>query len=249
MLRAVLGSGGQMKGVRVRKRTVAWQGIDDENRHDVATVQLDRDRLTASGSSQTPDYQLHYTLRTGPDWVTRSLDVRIAGAGWTRELALVRDTAGQWRSEGRASGIPVTADGSPLVIEGSDLEGGDWSATDGAAPGIVDERSLAGADDCDLGLCPVTNTMPMLRKVLGPGMATGRQPGLEVEFVMAWVEVPSLRVIRSEQIYQRQRTAVDGTSVVRYIGLRRSFEADLEVDLDGLVINYPQLARRVSSPY
>jgi len=227
----------------VRKRTMAWQGIDDEHRHDIATVQLDRDRLTASGGSRTPDYQLQYSLRTGPDWLTRSLDVRIAGTGWTRELGLAGDTSGQWRSEGRASGIPVTAAGFPLVIDGSD-----WSATDETPPGIVDQGSLAGADDCDLGLCPVTNTMPMLRRVLGPGMASGQLPGPEVEFVMAWVEVPSLRVIRSEQIYQLRRTAVDGTSVVRYIGLHRSFEADLEIDLDGLVINYPQLARRVSAP-
>jgi hypothetical protein len=227
----------------VRKRTIAWQGIDDENRHDVATVHLDRDRLTATGTSRTPDYQLQYTLRTGPDWLTRSLEVRIAGTGWTRELALVRDTGGQWRSEGRAAGIPVTAAGLPLVIDGSS-----WSATNETPPGIVDEPSLVGADDCDLGLCPVTNTMPMLRTVLGPAMAAGQQPGPEVDFVMAWVEVPSLRVIRSEQIYQLRRTAVDGTSVVRYIGLHRSFEGDLEVDLDGLVINYPELARRVPAP-
>jgi hypothetical protein len=232
----------------VRKRTIAWNGIDDENRYDMATVQLDRDRLTATGTSRTPDYQLQYTLRTGPEWITRALDVRIAGTGWTRELALVRDTAGRWRSEGRASGIPVTAGGLPLFIEGSELAGDDWSATDETPPGIVDERSLAGADDCDLGLCPVSNTMPMLRTVLRREAQAGPRPGPEVDFVMAWVEVPSLRVIRSEQTYQLRRTAVDGTAVVRYIGLHRSFEADLEVDLDGLVINYPQLARRVPPP-
>jgi hypothetical protein len=231
----------------VRKRTYAWQGIDDENRHDMATVQLDRDRLTATGTSRTPDYQLGYTLRTGPDWVTRSLDVHVAGAGWTREIALVRDTAGQWRSEGRAAGIPVTAAGLPLVIDGLESDV-DWSATDGTPPGIIDQRSLTGADDCDLGLCPVTNTMPMLRTVLGPAMAAGTHPGPEVEFAMAWVEVPSLRVLRSGQIYQLRRTAVDGTSVVRFVELDSSFQADLEVDLDGLVINYPELARRVPAP-
>lgn len=225
------------------KRTIAWQGIDDPDRHDIATVRLDRDRLSATGTSRTPDYQLQYTLRTASNWVTRSLDVRVAGAGWRRELALVRESDGRWRSEGRADGIAVTAAGRPLTIDGSD-----WSAEDGAVPGIVDEASIAGADDCDLGLCPVTNTMPMLRTVLGPSMITGPQPGPEINFVMAWVEVPSLRVIRSEQIYQLRRTAVDGTSVVRYIGLHRSFEGDLEVDLDGLVINYPQLARRVAPP-
>ena len=60
---------------------------------------------------------------------------------------------------------------------------------------------------------------------------------------MAWVEVPSLRVIRSRQIYQLRRLDVDGKAVVRYIGLHRSFEADLSVDRDGLVIDYPQLGQ------
>ncbi len=169
--------------------------------------------------------------------------VRVAGSGWHRELALVREPDGHWRSEGRAAGTPATVDGLPFTIEGSD-----WSATDGTLPGIVDEPSLRGADDCDLGLCPITNTMPMLRAVLPRAGVPGSQPGPEVEFVMAWVEVPSLRVIRSEQIYQLRRTATDGTAVVRYVGLHRSFQADLQVDRDGLVIDYPQLARRVAPP-
>ena len=225
------------------KRTIGWQGIDDENRSDVASVRLERDRLTASGTSRTQHYQLQYTLRTGSDWVTRSLEVQVTGTGWRRELALVREPEGRWRSQGRAAGTPETADGLPFVIEGSD-----WSATDGTLPGIVDEPSLGGADDCDLGLCPITNTMPMLRAVLPRAGAPGPQPGPGVEFVMAWVEVPSLRVIRSDQIYQLRRTAVDGTAVVRYIGLHRSFEGDLTVDRDGLVIDYPQLARRIAPP-
>jgi uncharacterized protein len=178
------------------KRTIGWQGIDDEDRYDLAGVRLDRDRLTATGTSRTPHYHLQYTLRTGSEWVTRSLHVQIAGRGWHRELALAREPDGRWRSEGRAAGIPATVDGLPFTIEGSD-----WSATDGTLPGIVDEPSLEGADDCDLGLCPITNTMPMLRAVLPRAGAPGPQPGPEVEFVMAWVEVPSLRVIRSDQIY------------------------------------------------
>jgi hypothetical protein len=225
------------------KRTIGWQGIDDENRSDAAIVSLDRDRLTATGTSRTPHYRLQYTLRTGPDWVTRSLNVEVAGNGWRRELMLVREPDGRWRSEGRAAGIPVTAGGLPFIIEDSD-----WLATDGTLPGIIDEGSLDGADDCDLGLCPITNTMPMLRAVLPRAGASGPQPGPEVEFVMAWVEVPSLRVIRSDQIYQLRRTAVDGAAVVRYIGLHRSFQADLQVDWDGLVIDYPQLAHRVMPP-
>src|SRR5664279_845591 len=116
------------------RRTIGWQGIDDENRYDVASVRLDRDRLTATGTSRTPHYQLRYTLRTGSDWATRSLEVQVTGTGWHRELALVREPDGRWRSEGRASGIPVTADGLSFIIEGSD-----WSATDGTLPGIIDQ--------------------------------------------------------------------------------------------------------------
>jgi hypothetical protein len=195
--------------------------------------------LSGSGISRTVDYQLKWSLRTGAEWVTRSLEVHIETPAWSRRLALVRGADGRWTSEGRAEGIPMTAAGLPLTMDGSD-----WDPADGTLPGIVDPAGLIGAIDCDLGLCPVTNTMPMLRSVLN---RTGRStiPGPELNFVMAWVEVPSLRVIRSEQIYQLRRIDLDGTSVVRYIGLHRSFETDLSVDRDGLVIDYPQLARRV----
>ena len=229
------------------QRTVQWQGVDDPHRLDEAVVKLDRDRLSATGTSQTPDYRLQWSLRTGAGWVTRSLDVQITAPTWSRRLALVRDAAGRWTSEGRADGVPVTARGEVLTIDGSN-----WDPESGLLPGIVDRASLFGADDCDLGLCPLTNTMPMLRSLLpGPGSnrtTAGPYPGPELDFVMAWVEVPSLRVIRSQQVYQLRRIDVDGTSVVRYIGLHRSFEGDLSVDRDGLVIDYPQLARRVGPP-
>ena len=225
------------------QRTVRWQGVDDPHRFDQAVVKLDRDRLSATGTSETPDYRLQWSLRTGAEFLTRSLDVQITAPTWSRRLALVRDAAGRWASEGRADGVPVTASGELLTIDDSD-----WDAENGASPGILDPPSLIGADDCDLGLCPLTNTMPMLRSILpGPGLSRSA-PGQELGFVMAWVEVPSLRVIRSEQIYQLRRTDVDGTSVVRYIGLHRSFSGDLSVDRDGLVIDYPQLARRVDPP-
>ncbi len=226
------------------QRTVRWQGVDDLHRFDDAQVKLDRDRLSGSGTSQTPDYQLRWSLRTGANWVTRSLDVQVTAPTWSRRLALVRDAAGRWSSEGRADGVPMTTRGRLLTIDGSD-----WDPGSGGLPGIVDPPSLNGADDCDLGLCPLTNTMPMLRSVLpGSGSAKhtgGSTPGREVDFVMAWVEVPSLRVIRSDQVYQLRRVDVDGTSVVRFLGRHRSFAADLSVDRDGVVIDYPQLARRV----
>ena len=107
---------------------------------------------------------------------------------------------------------------------------GSWSADDNPLP------EVEGALDCDLGLCPLTNTMPVLReRLLEPG-------AMPQEFVMAWVAVPDLTVHRSEQRYE----PIDERHV-RYVGRHRSFEGVLELDSDGLVVRYPELAERVSS--
>jgi hypothetical protein len=98
--------------------------------------------------------------------------------------------------------------------------------------------AAAGALDCDLGLSPLTNTMPILRHRLH------REPG-EHGFAMAWVDVPALGVERSEQTYEHlRRTGVDGGAVVRFTSGGGSFVADLVLDRDGLLVDYPELARR-----
>ncbi len=91
-----------------------------------------------------------------------------------------------------------------------------------------------GALDCDLGLCPLTNTMPVLRHGLQ------REPG-EREFLMAWVSVPDLDVEPSRQTYTHLRRGL-----VRFAS--GGFRSDLEVDEDGCVVDYPGLARRLTSP-
>jgi hypothetical protein len=60
---------------------------------------------------------------------------------------------------------------------------------------------------------------------------------------MAWVKVPDLSVHRSEQRYE----PVDERTV-RYVGKHRSFVGELELDRDGLVVRYPELAERVYPP-
>ncbi len=107
---------------------------------------------------------------------------------------------------------------------------GSWTADDKPLP------EVEGALDCDLGLCPLTNTMPVLREGL---LAPDADPH---DFVMAWVAVPDLTVHRSEQRYE----PIDAHHV-RYVGRHRSFEGVLELDDDGLVVRYPELAERVSS--
>jgi uncharacterized protein len=95
---------------------------------------------------------------------------------------------------------------------------------------------LDGALDCDLQACPLTNVMPIRRHGLH------RAPG-EHEFVMAYIDVPTLKVDTSPQHYTHLRRTDDGGALVGYSS--GDFSSDLTVDADGLVIEYPRLARRL----
>jgi hypothetical protein len=88
-----------------------------------------------------------------------------------------------------------------------------------------------GSVDCDIGFSPFTNTMPIVRHRLHEG-------GEPVEFVMAWVSVPDLTVVADQQRYEPV-----SPGVVRYRS--EGFSSELQVDGDGLVIRYPQLAHRL----
>ena len=76
--------------------------------------------------------------------------------------------------------------------------------------------------------------MPVLRH----GMLRGGEPR---DLVMAWVSVPDLSVRASAQRYTFLR-ADAGLSVIRYES--GDFSADVVFDADGLVVDYPGLARR-----
>jgi hypothetical protein len=187
------------------ERLLVWRGPDPD-RIDTARVELGTDRLQAHGTSCAPDYVLSYVLRTGAEWVTQALDVHVAGQAGERRLQLRRD------------------------------DGGAWSAvrSTGGALAPLDLPDLTGALDCDLGLCPLTNTMPILR---------GRLLAGERALRMAWVDVPSLVVHLSEQTYGTRTPTTGGGAIV---GFRTAdFRADIEVDADGLVVTYPGIATRV----
>jgi hypothetical protein len=110
-------------------------------------------------------------------------------------------------------------DGLTLNLE-SDGKG-NWSR-----PGF--ERCI----DIDIGVTPFTNTLPIRRSRL--------EPGVPQSFFMAWVPLDSLEPYVDEQIYTRQ----DDTHV-HYAAADGSFEADITVDADGFVVDYPGLFRRI----
>jgi uncharacterized protein len=182
------------------QRLVIWRGLG-EWRAEAAYVRVEDGRLSAHGTQlgTAPDpYRLDYSLRTGADYVTETLELSLLRGGALRRLLLARGPDGGW---------------------------------------TADDRSLPevdGALDCDLGLCPLTNTMPVLRHDL---RAAGAEPR---DLAMAWVAVPDLTIHRSEQRYE----PIDERHV-RYVGRDDGFTAELELDDDGVVVHYPDLAERV----
>ena len=197
---------------------LVWRG-EGAFRTEAAEVQLRDGRLQATGTQigvEPVAYRLDYELTTGADYVTSCLRVAAAGECWSRGLELLR--------EGDAWTVSAESSGD----------------VDLPPPG-GDADTFAEALDCDLGLCPLTNTMPILREGLH------ESDGGERDFVMAWVSVPDLRVVRSEQTYRHLRRDGDG-AVVRYGGSHRGGSWEIEVDSAGLVVRYEDLAERVFPP-
>ncbi len=186
----------------------------------LAEVSLGGTYLRAAGvavGAAPVSYRLDYELDCVDGFVTRRLLVRTQGATWSRRLVLSRDPQGVW-------GVETSVEGEVALPE----PGGDPSA-------------FAAAVDCDLGECPVTNTMPVLRH----GMLHGGPPR---DFVMAWVSVPDLSVRPSAQRYTfvgppaAAAGPQAGAAVIRYES--GTFCADVVFDDDGLVVDYPGLGRR-----
>lgn len=199
-----------------RRRVVVWEKVAGYG-VELVDVALGQERLEARGLAigwQPVAYQLEFDLATTARWVTSRLAVRARGDGWRRSLELERSSSGGWS-------IATTTSGQV------DL---------GSPGGNADD--LAGSLDCDLGLSPLTNSMPVLRSNLL------RNDG-SLDFVMAWVSVPDLAVRASPQRYTRLSDGGDGLARVEYRSLDGDFVSVLTLDADGLVVDYPQLARRV----
>jgi uncharacterized protein len=185
-----------------------WQGLDDPSRVDQVNVTITELGMRAFGTTTSDAFATVWRLEVDAGWLTRRLEVSSRGFDWSRNLVLERSHAGIWTAH-------AAADGDPELPE----------------PGLDDAHALKGAQDCDLGLCPLTNTMPIRR------LGLLERDAAETPLVMAWVDVPSLEVIRSEQIYA---SAGPGRVLFR----SGDFRAELEVDPDGIVTDYPGLATR-----
>jgi uncharacterized protein len=99
---------------------------------------------------------------------------------------------------------------------------------------LVGERTcdlgLDGADFFDLGWSPLFNSLPVIRDGL-------LEAGPPRDYLMRWVEVPSLEVSASEQRYEPV-----GNGVVRFSA--GDFVSDITFDPNGFVLNYPGIGAR-----
>jgi hypothetical protein len=94
------------------------------------------------------------------------------------------------------------------------------------------DLTLDGADFFDLGWSPLFNSLPVIRD----GLLTAGPPR---DYLMRWVEVPSLQVSLSEQHYEPL-----GNGVVRFRA--GDFVSDIMFDPQGFVVNYPEIGARPS---
>lgn len=198
-------------------RYAQWIGDDDPERLEAVAFTLLGDSLTATGVSRARDYALSWSLETGTRWVTRRINVSVHGVGWRRSLCLTREDNGSWNADSNQCGSPALP-----------------------PPGLSPSADFGNALDCDLGLCPFTNTMPIRRLSLINARDTS-----EHVLTMAWIDVPSLHVTAAQQRYSAAPPLPTGETRVHYSSLFRDFESDLTIDEDGIVIDYPQIARRV----
>jgi hypothetical protein len=167
----------------------------------------------AIGTHPTP-YRLDYQLTTMDAYVTARLVVRAQGDAWRRGLDLQRAGSGAWSCTTQAEG------NLDLPAPGGELD------------------AVRGALDCDLGLSPTTNSMPVLRHRLHEG-------GGPIDLLMAWVSVPDLAVYPSRQRYAFVRRG-SRARIVGFQSLDSPFEAEIGFDDDGVVLDYPGIARQVA---
>lgn len=94
--------------------------------------------------------------------------------------------------------------------------------------------NFGGALDVDLQFSPLFNALPVRRLAL-------HREAAKCDLAMVFVSLPSLEVSRVNQTYRTVSLAEPAVMALS----SDSFEVELTVDADGLVLEYPGLARRV----
>ena len=132
-----------------------------------------------------------------------------------------------------ARAVQVSVPGSDPAPPAIDLTAdgrGNWTTSSGEPV-----TELEGCVDVDISVTPFTNTLPIRRLRLDTGKS--------VELPVAYVDVDKMRTWTEKQRYTRLESNGDG--LYKYESLDGGFTANLPVDPDGLVLDYPGLFKRI----
>ena len=160
----------------------------------------------------------------------RAAAVEIHAGRSPRQLSMTIDLFDDW-----APGIATIWVDSPRRTRSISLErsNGEWRVRGRR------RRDLDGCVDIDVAATPLTNTFP-IRRLARVGVGESRT------VPVAWVEVPTLRVVRVEQTYTRLGPLHGVRGGQRWLyGDPVHGTRDITVDRDGLVIDYEGFAERV----
>jgi hypothetical protein len=157
----------------------------------------------------------HLDLRVGEDGVVADGLILAAPSGEPIRLAYRIECDRAWRTRS----VTLDRHGRERTILTRD-EQGRWLVDGG------ERLDLAGCIDVDIALTPFTNTLPIRRL----GLASGTAADLRVVYILP---EPELTIELAGQRYTRLDTGY------RYES--GSFRADLAIDHDGLVTDYPDL--------
>jgi hypothetical protein len=137
---------------------------------------------------------------------------------------------GHWRvREVRAAAPDSERPVLELLTDGE----GHWKRGNGESVPELD-----GCIDVDISATPFTNTLPIRR--------LGLESGESEELTVTYVRVPELLVGPERQRYGCLEEQAD-SGLYRFEALPSEFTAELPVDAEGLVIDYPGLFRRAWS--
>ena len=131
-----------------------------------------------------------------------------------------------WRVRAARVGVP----GEPPKVELLSDGEGNWTGPDGRTLPY-----LGGCEYVDISETPFTNTLPIRRLSLAPGESA--------EISVAYVDGTELQPWPEPQRYMCLEKG-DGGGLYRLLSLDGGFTADLPVDADSLVLDYPGLFRR-----
>ena len=172
----------------------------------------------------------HLLLAAGDDgMVADGLVVGVVGGRPFRARYEVRCDR-LWRARAVRVSVPGPEPLSAPVVDLLADGEGNWTTRGGEpVPG------LEGCVDADVSATPFTNTLPIRR--------LGLAPGESAELPVAYVDVGEMRAWTEGQRYTCLEQDAWG-GLYRYESLDGGFTADLPVDADGLVLDYPGLFRR-----